>query len=258
MTGRWAPRALLALLLGACTGDTAPSGETGGGELGDGLDSYDDGGSGGAEDSGFGMDDDMPLVTAIRQIKLGEIAVGTLVTVEHAVVVTPEGELPGGPGFFLRDLDGAAFTGLRVVGTRNFTVPARGQRARFTGLVDRDEHGLDLRLTRLESSTATEEPTAVRAERASILPGSSDRDGLLDLELQVQDANGLPMVVGEEIEPGLWVLGEGLVLDLRAFEVTDAELFTGASLEMVTGVLMIDGDRSALLPRSADDLVPSQ
>ncbi|MBL4686628.1 MAG: hypothetical protein JKY37_18675, partial [Nannocystaceae bacterium] len=70
----------------------------------------------GAEDTGFGMGDDMPL--SVFQVQQGAATMGVRVAISNVVVTSPAspGEAMGGLEFFVQELEGGPYSGLRVQG----------------------------------------------------------------------------------------------------------------------------------------------
>ncbi|MCA9656459.1 MAG: hypothetical protein H6712_23130 [Myxococcales bacterium] len=264
MTREWWMVAVVAgWLAGACADDGEPgASETSGGGDGAGpgatLDpdggpgGPDDGASGGAEESGYGMDDDMPLVASIPSIKTGEIGVGTLVEVRRVVVTSQLGELSNGIGYFVQDPSETTFAGIRV-GEGAASPPERGEGATIVAKVDRDGAGPFLVPQSVVPDGIGGEPPPLRTDIAALAPGEPKREPLQDMVLMVVEGSGAPLTVGDELEPGVLALREGVVIDLDLL-VDTPPLQTGALLEAVTGILVIEGETSVILPRGPEDL----
>lgn len=255
---------MLGVLTGACRGDGS-SGDMGGTGDGGPLDTngatLDDGvldSSGGAEESGFGMDDDMPLVASIPEIKSGTFGIGSYVRIPAAIVTSDPGQPPAGAGFFLQDYAATSFAGIRVGDAEEFSPNPRGETVWLIGTVARDSEGSPfLRPERIEATGLASEPDPLRTELTTVDPSSPDREPLRDMVLEVMNGSGDPMEVLEELEPMVFTLQPGVVVDLRAFDVAAPSLAPGTMLQSVTGILVADGDRSAILPRDAEDIVPA-
>lgn len=71
----------------------------------------------GAEDTAFGMGDDMPLPFAIAAVQQGEAGNGTRIALTGVIVVTPAApsEVREGRELFVQDPAGGPYSGLRVV-----------------------------------------------------------------------------------------------------------------------------------------------
>ncbi|MCH9688688.1 MAG: hypothetical protein K0V04_45070 [Deltaproteobacteria bacterium] len=74
------------------------------------------GGTGGAEDDGFGMDDDMPLLTSVYDINRDNYDTGQRVEVIDVVVTTPvyPSETGAQLEFFVQEQDSGPLSGIRV------------------------------------------------------------------------------------------------------------------------------------------------
>ncbi len=76
-----------------------------------------DSGEEGADDTSFGMGDDMPLPFTIPEVQHGDAQHGARVAISGAIVVTPSApsEALGGRELFVQDPLGGPYSGLRVV-----------------------------------------------------------------------------------------------------------------------------------------------
>ncbi len=126
---------------------SSPGSTAGGGqavcEAGDDWSVEDDGAGDqddGAEESGFGMGDDMPV--SVYQVQQGTVMVGQSVIVSDVLVTSPAaaGEAIGGDEFFVQELDGGPYSGLRVqtfdAGLASLAVP--GQTVDVSGRIARN------------------------------------------------------------------------------------------------------------------------
>ncbi len=224
------------------------------GGVGDG-DDY-GGSSGGADDTGFGMDDDMPLVTSIPEIKRGHLPVGTMVDVHAAVVTSPVSDSADVLGMFVQDEDALSFGGLRVAVSASSPGAPIGEMVRLTGTVAQHSvHGWYLDPLQLDATDFGVALAPVRAEVADIRPQGSRREALSDMVIMVTAAEGESLRVLQNIErrPG-FLVDDGVWVHLEVFGV-GVDLPVGTELDSITGILQSDGNVSMILPRDTEAIV---
>ncbi|MCX4247847.1 hypothetical protein [Paraliomyxa miuraensis] len=221
-----------------------------GGSSGTGMDS-----TGGFEDDGFGMDDDMPLVVKVPDIKEGQVAVGTLVELQKVRLITPKGSAPHGSllEFYVQDPEGGARSGIlvRIDGSLSLDLQP-GDEATIQGVVRRAD-GIRYLLCGADDIVVTswqgDLPPAVLevGELVGNSPVIMDFEGSL-VRIEDVDVTGTTSM-GDPLLEGVLVLddrfGEGLPV-----------LGPGQALGSVTGALMITPQGLAIGPRSGDDVTP--
>ncbi len=112
---------LLAAVVGGCadgSASTTESATTGAPSIceDEGWQAHDEGGDG-AEDTGLGMGDDMPLPLTIAEVQQGGAGPGIWVQLQGVVAVTPAApsEAIYGRELFVQDPQGGPYSGLRIV-----------------------------------------------------------------------------------------------------------------------------------------------
>lgn len=223
---------------------TSTDGGPGGGDTLDGGDGPAD--SGGAEETDFGMDDDMPLVTSVPSIKHGSIAAGTLVLIEDAIVTTPAGLADeGGAELYVEDREGGQYSGIVVRGVHDDDLLQPGA---LVDVVGRVRDGIEHRFIEGEAYYFGDEPQPAPLETSIPAIGESlaAYEGVLirltNLKVS-EDTDGTPL------------LDFKLRLDSR-FASDLPPLGPGDGLFSIVGVLMATPQGLAIGPRSAQDLNP--
>lgn len=236
---------------------TTTTGGNGGGEPeGDGT--IDDGGSGGAEESGtgFGMDDDMPLVADIPSIKMGEVAIGEWVHIPDAIATTRDvGYEEGWRELCVQDPIGGQYSGVvvQVPDNNEFFVP--GDPVEVVGVVRQGLGYVYIDATgRNDEIDVTgddwPELTPVDLDVNTIFPFSPTLPAHQAVVVRLQN-----LKVTSVQPSGSAVLDGRVVVDERySGELPPLEV--GDTLSEALGPLLLTPDGIAIAPRSADDLVP--
>jgi len=241
------------------TGSTASSSGGGSSESGTSVDSSDDApvqceiggwdeeGDEGAEDSGFGMGDDMPLPFTIYEVQQGDAPEGARVVLANVVVTTPaaQGEVLTGYELFVQEQAGGPWSGLRIH-TATFdpgTVLAVGDAADVVGRVSRSGDWVLLELAGSDDVSVTgtavvPEPTVV--ETAALLPNSAMARPYEGVKVRVQAAT----VTDEDPCDGEFELDEAVRVDDRFVPDALPSPARGQLLAAVEGVLVYASDGS--------------
>lgn len=251
--------------LGASDGEDGPlessTGTTGSNDAGSSPDG--DGGtwstsfgdsSGGAEDTGFGMDDDMPLVTAIPEIKGGQIAVGTLVEIQKVRVITPEGNAAHGGllEVYVQEPEGGARSGILV----------RLDGPLSLGLVPGDEVTVEGTVRRAEGVRyllASTEDITISSWQGDLGPAVLDTADLVPYDPVIMDYEGSLVRVEDVDVTRLLSTGEPVIDDVLYLDDRFAGelpmVGVGQALGSITGALMVTPSGLAIGPRSSDEVV---
>lgn len=213
------------------------------------------GSTGGVEDDGLGMDDDLPLVVDIPDIKDGSVAVGELVQVSKVRVITREAGASHGSltELYVQDPEGGVRSGILVrLQAESGQQLQPGDEVSVVGIVRRADgiryllsapedlmlHGFagELEPTVLETATLGAYGPFVRNYEGSLVR-------LYDVNVTGQRPSGEPVL-------------DGVVhLDAR-FAGELPPLRQGQPLSEVTGALMITPPGLAIGPRGRDEVVP--
>lgn len=272
-TNRW-----IFVVSSAClTACSAGSGESAGQELTDGtcggtcgdsdVDDVDDGNddidtgnntsdaTGGAEETSFGMGDDVPLATSIPAIKQGEVDLATRVRLPEVVMTSPEGTIDATRAFFVQEDQQLEYAGLRVLLPQSFAMPSGGARLDLVGLVYQDEGlGWSLAIEDITEGDSAAPPEPIPVGLAEIAARGSEREALADMVVHVEDPEGDTLWISDVGTDDFEVSGE-ITVDLLPFGVAFDPPDVGAPIESITGVLFLVGERTLLLPRSGEEIV---
>lgn len=213
----------------------------------------DDGGEcdDGAEDTGFGMGDDMPLPFAVYDVQQGMVLPDELVVLGNVVITTPVAgseALPGGFERFVQELDGGPFSGLRIASsTANLNVAAVGDAVDVIGRI-RAQDGYYL----LEVESVTDitvlgpetlpEPIVVSA--VDLLPDNPMARAYEGASVRVDMAT----VTDDDPCDGEFILEDAVRVDDRFMPDALAAPTTGEILASVRGVLVYATDSYELAP----------
>ncbi|MEM9463594.1 MAG: hypothetical protein AAGF11_56170 [Myxococcota bacterium] len=212
--------------------------------------------TGGAEETAFGMGDDLPLATDIPEIKQGQIPSGKRVELRAVVLSSPEGQIDQARSYFVRDPAHDSFAGLRVAAPPVFETPSGEFPLDLVGtaVFDDRREGWTLSLEQLfESRDPAPSIEPIVTELTVIAPGGSQREALADMLVRLDDPEGKTLWISAQLGNG-FELSEQLVVDLEPFGVRLDPPPVDTSLASVTGLVLLEGDRTVLLPRSDDDL----
>ncbi len=284
---RWVSGAALAVSMVGC--GTAGSGDTGGGatttqgetpelpatdgvvglceEGGGAWDSSSppgdtfDGGSGGAEDSGFGMDDDIALLTSLYDINRNQFELGQRVQVSSVVVISPMilSEGSDRDEFFVQDPQGGPFSGMRVRTTVGLDpAPAPGDLVSVVGRLrgQFEHHAIEIEAANgliFEGTAPTPEPVVLSP--AELIEADSalalSHEGMLVHIESVVVTNNDPCEGEIEVESAIRIDDRFL---LEGLPVT----VVGDSIAGISGPLIYvsDGENTGLeiAPRGASDV----
>jgi hypothetical protein len=213
--------------------------------------------SGGVEDSGFGMSDDMPLVADIPDIKRGEVPEGTWITIEQVRPSSGRAELDLDAWFYVQDPTAEEHMGLRVALQPGDAMPAQERWVDLVGYVDHDEQGWRLEL---ESAVEGGLHSLVAAPRVRIAALTAADAGIFD-DSVVHVVEPALVVTRSGSVPGTLLVGPAtgfsgfVIVDLRPFGLDGAMPPPGTPLSRLRGVVEIGGPRPVILPRSTDDLL---
>lgn len=213
----------------------------------------DDGGGcdDGAEDTGFGMGDDMPLPFAVYDVQQGMAPLGELVVLSNVVITTPVADseaLPGGFERFVQELDGGPYSGLRIASTTaNLNLAGVGDAVDVEGRI-RAQDGYYL----LEVESVTDitvlgpqmlpEPIVVSA--VDLLPDNPMARAYEGASVRVDMAT----VTDDDPCVGEFILEETVRVDDRFMPDALAAPTTGEILASVRGVLVYATDSYELAP----------
>lgn len=213
----------------------------------------DDGGEcdDGAEDTGFGMGDDMPLPFAVYDVQQGMAPLGDLVILSNVVITTPVADseaLPGGFERFVQELDGGPYSGLRIASiTANLNLAAVGDAVDVEGRI-RAQDGYYL----LEVESVTDitvlgpqmlpEPIVVSA--VDLLPDNPMARAYEGASVRVDMAT----VTDDDPCDGEFILEDTVRVDDRFMPDALAAPTAGEILASVRGVLVYATDRYELAP----------
>lgn len=213
----------------------------------------DDGGEcdDGAEDTGFGMGDDMPLPFAVYDVQQGMVLPDELVVLSNVVITTPVAgseALPGGFERFVQELDGGPYSGLRIASiTANLDLAAVGDAVDVIGRI-RAQDGYYL----LEVESATDitvlgpetlpEPIVVSA--VDLLPDNPMARAYEGASVRVDMAT----VTDDRPCDGEFILEDAVRVDDRFMPDALAAPTTGEILASVRGVLVYATDSYELAP----------
>lgn len=259
----------LAIALGGCAGDrdnpfaggdaegdsttasevmgTSTSGGPGGGPDGGPGNGTLDEDSGGAEETGFGMDDDMPLVTTVPSVKQGTIDLGTYVLLEKVLVTAPT--IAVGPGvrdLYVQDREGGLYSGIRISGGESSYDLRPGDLVDVLGRV-RDLGGFRFIEGNADFIVEEGDPPPLEVDVNDLLPGSVAEEVFEGVLIRLHD---LKVSADDDGTPLLDTL---VRLDARfAEDLPPVE--PGTALWSIVGVLTMTPDGLAIAPRSAGDL----
>jgi hypothetical protein len=221
--------------------------------------SYEEEGSGGVEDTAFGMSDDMPLVADIPEIKQGFLVPGTWVVIQQTRPTSGRASLAGDTWFYVQDPVAEEYMGLRVSLAAGEAMPNEDSWLELTGWVRHDdEQGWNLDLDSTYEYGSPEEVMAQRVRISTLLGESAMAfdDSVVDvtapLALRVTRLGTEPGTVLVGAIPGS---SGALVVDLRPFGLDDNVPPPGTVLSRLRGVAEIGGSRPVILPRTIDDIV---
>ncbi len=213
------------------------------------------GGTSGAEDTDFGMDDDMPLLTSIPSIKEGTVPLGTLVQLCDVVLTTDstDARLGSVGELYLQDPMGGAYSGIFV---RTTGGPAKLIEGETVDIIGRVRAGVGYRFISAQQQAifpSSEKSKPVVPELIEIdtlqpfHPNVSSYEGvvveLVDLTVTGQEQGNEPILQGQ------------IYVDWRFYQATPPILEPGISVFTVVGPLMITPMGLAIGPRTPDDLV---
>lgn len=246
-TNGWRSLLVVALMTACPSGDEPAAGDS--------TSNDDSQATGGVEESGFGMGDDLPLATEIPQIKQGQIPSRSRVELRGVVLSSPEGEIDLARSYFVRDPGLDSFAGLRLAVPPVFETPSGERTLELIGTVLLDDRrGWTLSLERvLESSDSAPSIEPVVTELAMIAQGGSQREALADMLVRIDDSEG-EMLWISNVRGNGFELSEQLVVDLEPFGVRLDPPAVGTTLTSITGLVLLEGEHTVLLPRSDDDL----
>lgn len=262
------PRWIAALWLATACADDLP--DDGGQDTmpDDGTTTEDDGGSptddtlgggssGGVDETGVGMDDDMPLVTSIPDIKQGHVAPGTLVLVPGAVATTPSFVDGDSSGAMIQDPEAMAFGGLRLRTAVGLPTPTPATRVDVIGeLLDDASTGPVLHVSSLQTRGAAVPPDPIATTTGRVGPGGTLRTSLSDMVIQLVPPAGQSLHVDQADDTeSSFVIDDGVVVELAPFDVDLPVPAPGTRLAEVTGVLVLVGQRSLVWPLTADHVI---
>ena len=219
------------------------------------YDSYGGEESGGAEDTNFGMDDDMPLAAFVAEIKRGQIELGTLVRVNGVITTSAATKLGGREVQFVRDPGESRYAGLRL-DIEIWGAHEMGDLFTAEGTVGRNDDGYFLEVSQIYGGGMRELPGPIELDARELLPEAEQRESLADMVVAFAELDGEPLrVIEDDIGRETFSLAPGLIIDLSAF-IEDGEApAIGTRIEKVTGVFVLDGNEARVLVRSADELV---
>lgn len=227
------------------TGEETTVGSTSGG-----------GSTGSAEDEGFGMDDDMPLVAKIPPIKEGLIPVGELVELRDVRATTPIGGASHGSlvELYVQDPEGGARSGIlvRMPGELpGFVLP--GDEVSVVGVVRRAD-GVRYLLSKPDDIHVpgfAGELGPIVLDTADLTPWSpviNDHEGVL---VRLEDVDVTALLPG-----GQPVLDGVLHVDTRFASDLPPLPGVGGTLQSIVGPLVVTPEGLAIAPRHGDDVQP--
>lgn len=208
----------------------------------------------GAEDSGFGMGDDMPLPLTVYEAQQGSTPQGTLVRLVDVVVTTPSAttELERGYELFVQELEGGPYSGLRI-NTRGFdpgamlsvgsTVEVVGRLERYGSWVVLEvDSSADVVVT---GSAPLPEPVVVSV--VDLRPDQPDARSYEGVQVRVEMAT----VTDDDPCDGEFILDDAARVDDRFVPGSLASPEQGQVLMAVQGVLVFTADGYELAPPDA-------
>ncbi len=209
--------------------------------------------SGGAEDSGVGMDDDMPLVTSIPDIKQGFVPAGTWVQLSGVAMTTDWAPASHGAvnEGFIQDLGGGPYSGILVRLSGASTDELSGDEVVVVGLV-RQELGHRWIL-------ANDTHVIAKGAAPPIDPVILDVTTLAPFHPNFWAYEGMVVRLDDLIVTGQELGGEPILND-RVFISWQfypgmVPLDPGAAVISVTGVQRLDPEQGlAIAPRQVDEL----
>lgn len=212
-------------------------------------------GSGGAEDTNFGMDDDMPLAAFVSDIKRGSWDEGSFVSLRGIIVTSPAMDWGARPAQFVRDPGQSSYAGLRL-DLVSRAVIQMGELPEVVGYVARDDDGYYLREAAARAGGVRAVPEPITVDARELLPEGERRESLADMVVVFAELDGEPMrVIEDDIGRARFSVAPGLVVDLSAFVEGGEAPAVGTPIDKVTGVLVLEGSGARVLPRSAEELV---
>jgi hypothetical protein len=252
---RWC---VVVVLLGGCAGDADEAPE-GGSTTSDAPLCEDDfwHGDEGADDTGLGMGDDMPLPITIAELQQGVLYENVWVELTGVVVTTPaaDSEVMAGRELFAQDPDGGPFSGLRLVGVEfdPGQIVAPGDGADVVGHVRVNEGFVLLQIDGMEGLTPrgpAAVPAPTRVEIADLAPDSESARRYEGVIVEVVDAT----VTDDDPCAGEFVLDDTLRVDDR---FAPGQLGARAEGDVVTaarGVFVRASESYELAPPRASDV----
>lgn len=255
------------VLCAACANEASPGdGDSEGNgsttAMGPGADDGGDvsiGGSGSVDETGVGMDDDMPLLTSIPTIKQGNVGAGKWVELRGVIPTSRAFDDGTTVGAMVQDPERDAWAGLRLRLSPELGTPDPGFRIDVQGTVTQDpRYGVLLRVDLYATEGAASLPRPISTRTSDIGPGGALQESLDDMVVELIAPTGETLRV---VEPGgtpqQFVLEDEVVVDLAPFGVDIPVPTPDTRLLEVRGVLVLDGTRSIVWPRSGDDIVPA-
>lgn len=253
---------ILVVMLGGCVGETEQDGAatTGSESTTSGAPQCEERGwemDEGAEDTGLGMGDDMPLPITIGELQQGEVVDNVWVLLSGVVVTTPSAvseDLPGRE-LFVQDPAGGPFSGMRIValGFHPDDVLAPGVSTDVVGQVALNEGFVALRVHAMDDVTphgpaAVPAPTLVEiAELAPTAESARRYEGVL---VEVIDAT----VTDDDPCAGEFVLDDIVRVDDRFAPGQLGARADGEAVAAARGVFVSASGSYELAPPDPSDV----
>ena len=213
----------------------------------------DDGGEcdDGAEDTGFGMGDDMPLPFAVYDVQQGMVLPDELVVLDNVVITTPVAQseaLPGGFERFVQELDGGPYSGLRIASvTANLNLAAVGDAVDAVGRIRAQDGYYLLEVDSVADITVLgpeELPEPIVVSAVDLLPDNPMARAYEGASVRVDMAT----VTDDDPCDGEFILEDAVRVDDRFMPDALAAPTTGEILASVRGVLVYATDSYELAP----------
>lgn len=209
---------------------------------------------GGAEDSGGGLGDDIPIGATVFAVRGGEFGPGTLIEITDVVVIAPVVAVGTGSLLFVQAVDGGEYSGISVHVPASVPAVDPGMRVRVVGRV-----AIDLSSTQIvvdevlgevvdDGDAPIPDATTLAAdELAAPSSGPAPWESTL-----VRIAT--PTVRDDGVCPGEFALTGALRVDDLFLGAQAPSPAAGATYAAITGVLRFTDDDFELAPRSLADL----
>ena len=205
----------------------------------------------GAEDTGFGMGDDMPLPFAVYDVQQGMAPPDDRIELSNVVITTPVAgseALPGGFERFVQELDGGPYSGLRIASiTANLNLATVGDAVDVIGRIRAQDGYYLLEVESVDDITVLgpstlPEPIVVSA--VDLLPDNPMARAYEGASVRVDMAT----VTDDDPCDGEFILEEAVRVDDRFMPDALAAPTTGQILASVRGVLVYATDSYELAP----------